>query len=146
MAKSYSEKLKDPRWQKLRLEVFERDEFACTRCGDKENTLNVHHWSYAKSGNPWDSDMGELDTVCEACHKKIEDDISMMKSIVRFNPDIQWYEELEGTDYHLWNLYEGMFNQNSPVFKAAKFVFIEFWRGFKNGQNLNKKHHAKQDS
>ena len=31
----YSEKLKDPRWQKKRLEILERDNFRCQYCGDK---------------------------------------------------------------------------------------------------------------
>ncbi len=39
----YSEKLKDPRWQKKRLEIFQRDEFHCQQCGDGENTLCVHY-------------------------------------------------------------------------------------------------------
>lgn len=42
----YSEKLKDPRWQKKRLEILNRDEFACRFCGDNKSTLNVHHISY----------------------------------------------------------------------------------------------------
>jgi hypothetical protein len=29
--KTYSEKLRDPRWQKKRLQIFERDEFMCVR-------------------------------------------------------------------------------------------------------------------
>jgi hypothetical protein len=68
---SYSEKLKDPRWQKLRLEVFERDGFECCCCHDTESTLNVHHLKYS-SGNPWDSDIKDLITYCETCHKSIE--------------------------------------------------------------------------
>lgn len=43
---SYSEKLKDPRWQKKRLEVMESNEFCCEMCGDNESTLHVHHKEY----------------------------------------------------------------------------------------------------
>ena len=71
--KTYSEKLKDPRWQKLRLQVFERDDFTCNICKSKEQTLNVHHKKYAKSGNPWDIETGSLMTLCEGCHKLMED-------------------------------------------------------------------------
>jgi hypothetical protein len=35
----YSDKLKDPRWQKKRLEVFERDGWCCQCCGDSESPL-----------------------------------------------------------------------------------------------------------
>lgn len=72
MAKTYYEKLKDPRWQKKRLEVLERDEWTCKICKSVENTLNVHHKKYAKSGNPWDVELVDLETYCESCHEKYE--------------------------------------------------------------------------
>lgn len=65
---SYAEKLKDPRWQKMRLQVLERDEWTCTYCGDKTKTLHVHHLAYAKSGNPWDVGHDALVTLCKDCH------------------------------------------------------------------------------
>lgn len=69
--KTYSEKLKDPRWQKKRLEIMERDNFTCVHCEDKETTLNVHHKKY--NGEPWKSKNEDLETVCEDCHSVIED-------------------------------------------------------------------------
>jgi len=44
----YSEKLKDPRWQKKRLKVLERDNWECKQCGEKEETLHIHHLLYDK--------------------------------------------------------------------------------------------------
>ena len=52
--KKYSDKMKDPRWQKKRLEIFERDGWSCCRCGDTESTLNVHHLRYVPGHDPWD--------------------------------------------------------------------------------------------
>lgn len=67
---TYSEKLKDPRWQKLRLEIMSRDKFTCQWCSETTKTLNVHHFVYSKSRNPWDiSDESDLITICEDCHK-----------------------------------------------------------------------------
>lgn len=63
---TYSEKLKDPRWQKLRLEVFQRDNFTCLACGSKDKTLCVHHLEY--NGRPWEADMAMLETLCNDCH------------------------------------------------------------------------------
>jgi len=63
----YSEKLRDPRWQRKRLEVMERDKFTCLACGDRESTLNVHHLQY--HGEPWEAEMDELETLCETCHE-----------------------------------------------------------------------------
>ena len=66
----YLTKLKDPRWQRLRLEVMQRDGWTCRSCGDKTTTLNVHHLFYAKSGNPWDVPPSGLLTLCEPCHER----------------------------------------------------------------------------
>lgn len=66
--KSYLEKLKDPRWQKLRLQVFERDDFRCTNCYSDTKTLNVHHIHY-KGNNPWETPINLLTTLCESCHE-----------------------------------------------------------------------------
>jgi hypothetical protein len=66
---TYSEQLKDPRWQKLRLEIMDRDGFACKTCGRKNRTLNVHHKRYIKGNAPWEYAAVDLVTLCEKCHK-----------------------------------------------------------------------------
>ena len=66
--KTYSEKLKDPRWQKKRLEVLSRDEWMCQLCQDNESTLHVHHFSYNPFVEPWDYDLNNFITLCESCH------------------------------------------------------------------------------
>ena len=67
---TYQEKLKDPRWQKKRLEVLERDNWCCKNCGDYESTLHVHHKVYEKNKAPWDYENVMLESLCEDCHKK----------------------------------------------------------------------------
>lgn len=73
MKKTYSEKLKDPRWQQMRLKVMERDQFTCRKCRSKDKTLNVHHLAYAKGKAPWEYDGEALMTLCEECHAYVED-------------------------------------------------------------------------
>jgi len=65
----YSNKLKDPRWQKKRLEILQRDEFTCQKCGDMESTLHVHHKRYIPSNDPWEYPDFLLITLCENCHE-----------------------------------------------------------------------------
>ena len=65
---NYSKKLRDPRWQKKRLEIMERDEFSCRMCGDNSSTLNVHH-CYYDNKEPWAYESSSLITLCEECHK-----------------------------------------------------------------------------
>ena len=67
---SYSEKLRDPRWQKKRLEIFGRDGFACTCCGAKDKTLALHHSIYLRGRDPWDYPDGAFLTICEECHSE----------------------------------------------------------------------------
>lgn len=68
---TYSKKLRHPKWQKKRLEILNRDGFRCCLCGDKDTTLNVHHKKY--KGDPWESDLEDLQTVCEHCHNAIHE-------------------------------------------------------------------------
>jgi len=67
----YSEKLRDPRWQRKRLEIFQRDDFTCLACGSTTKTLHVHHLAY--KGDPWDCPSELLETLCETCHEIRED-------------------------------------------------------------------------
>lgn len=43
---SYAFKLKDPRWQRKRLEILQRDNFTCQECYATDKELNVHHLIY----------------------------------------------------------------------------------------------------
>jgi len=65
----YSEKLKSPKWQKKRLEVLQRDNFTCCKCGDDETELHVHHLKYTKE--PYDAPLIDLQTLCKYCHSII---------------------------------------------------------------------------
>ena len=68
---AYAQKLKDPRWQRKRLEILDRDEYACQICGDTEETLHVHHKKYVWGNDPWDYDDDVFVTLCEECHGEV---------------------------------------------------------------------------
>lgn len=72
LKKSYYEQLKDPRWQKRRLEILAIDNFICGICSDGESELHVHHRHYRKSTAPWDYADEELITLCKQCHEDVE--------------------------------------------------------------------------
>jgi len=65
---SYSNKLKDPRWQKKRLKILERDNFTCRNCKRDDITLSVHHKRYIKGNDPWEYPDKYLITLCQPCH------------------------------------------------------------------------------
>lgn len=67
----YFEMLRDPRWQKKRLEILQRDNFTCVECHSDGKHLNVHHGYYAKGKKPWEYPDASLYTLCEDCHRAI---------------------------------------------------------------------------
>lgn len=69
----YEEQIKNPKWQKKRLEILQRDGFRCCICGSESKTLHVHHLYYEKDKEIWDYSDRCLITLCEDCHKKEHD-------------------------------------------------------------------------
>lgn len=63
---TYAEKLKDPRWQKKRLEVLESAGWKCEYCGRDDLELHVHHLKY--TGEPWEAPMEDLEALCVIHH------------------------------------------------------------------------------
>lgn len=69
MAKTkYAEQRRDPRWQRRRLEILQRDNFSCQMCASEEKTLNVHHLYYISGREVWNYPDWALSTLCEECH------------------------------------------------------------------------------
>ena len=66
---TYSEQLKDSRWQKKRKEILERDGNKCRECKCTDRKLHVHHGYYKKSTMAWDYDNKYLHTLCDNCHE-----------------------------------------------------------------------------
>jgi hypothetical protein len=66
---AYLEKLRDPRWQQLRLRVLERDGWKCLICGKSDSTLCVHHRRYLRGREPWEYELSDLATLCWDCHQ-----------------------------------------------------------------------------
>ncbi len=65
---TYGDKLRDPRWQKKRLEVLERAGWKCQCCESATETLEIHHLIYSK-GEPWEAPDDTLECLCSTCHE-----------------------------------------------------------------------------
>lgn len=85
--KSYWEKLKDPRWQRKRLEKMQQQDFACEGCYDTEATLHVHHKIYIKGREPWEYDLNQLALLCESCHQEEHEGDLLMDAVSRLPYD-----------------------------------------------------------
>lgn len=115
MSKTYSDKLRDPRWQRKRLEIMERDEFTCQQCGDATKTLHVHHKYYLPRLEPWDYCPLSLVTLCEDCHQQEEEMKGMQ---VQFIQHLQHIGFLN-TDFEAHNLQD-----NKIPLQTYKEVFL----------------------
>lgn len=67
----YYKLLKDPRWQKKRLQILDDADWKCEECGDKEETLHAHHRYYENNKAPWDYPHDAFQCLCDSCHTQI---------------------------------------------------------------------------
>ena len=120
----YSEKLRLPKWQKKRLEIFQRDNFMCVNCGDGEHNLQVHHIEYLGSLEPWEYPNDMLKTLCEPCHGKEKD-----------RPELE--KNLATTFKMNGFLYDDLLALSSFIYKNKDFrkYLLNFIRKFKNNPN-----------
>ena len=92
----YSEKLKDPRWQKRRLEIFQSAGFRCEECKSNAKELSVHHTAYLNGREPWDYPDTVLMCLCADCHEKrqlVEESIRMRWGEITRCLNVQELEE-----------------------------------------------------
>lgn len=68
MRTTYSEKLREPAWQRKRLDIFNRDNFTCQLCLDTKTELQVHHKAYISGKDPHEYEDYYLITLCKHCH------------------------------------------------------------------------------
>lgn len=72
---TYKEQLAHPKWQRKRLEIFKRDDFACQYCLDTQTQLQVHHKYYDYQKMAWEYPNHAYITICCDCHKAITEHI-----------------------------------------------------------------------
>jgi len=65
---NFSKQYKDPRWQRLRLQVMQSADFTCQHCGAKHKPLHIHHTRY--QGKVWEVNPIFLRCFCEDCHEE----------------------------------------------------------------------------
>jgi hypothetical protein len=126
--KTYAEKLRDPRWQKRRLELLEKTKFTCVNCGDGENELHIHHLLYERGKEPWEYEDKLLLPLCGECHTSID---RLQKNITRllagFPPDFlsDLQEALQNlsagsSDDHPWERWSKWMDAAKPKSKRRK--------------------------
>jgi hypothetical protein len=127
---NYNEKLKDPRWQKLRLKILERDDWICQKCYSAEKTLCVHHLYYVKGCEPWEYNLDELVTTCEDCHEVETADMNTVTAqlLKEIKKKLLFSDNL----HELWEGFHFMDLPNAPEIVAS--ALCEF---FSNKEKMN---------
>lgn len=69
---NYAQQLLDPRWQKKRLEILERDGWRCCSCENDKDTLHVHHKYYVSHRFAWEYPDFCFQTLCSDCHSALK--------------------------------------------------------------------------
>lgn len=118
----YAAERLDPRWQKKRLEIMQRDGFKCVHCWGAENTLHVHHAYYVKGRKCWDYPDFALQTTCDDCHKEThapreKDPDEIQSDITEWEIEMDWLLQGDGSNA-------------SPFWDIAGTIASKFKEGF----------------
>ena len=82
MESGYQRLLRNPLWQKRRLDVLNAANWRCqdAGCSNSEVPLEIHHCYYLYGKKPWDYPSDAFLALCEQCHEKrqqLERDIKL---------------------------------------------------------------------
>lgn len=114
---TYADKLKDPRWQRLRLEILERDGFKCRWCYSEDKTLHVHHKYYISGREPWQYPPEAYLTLCLDCHDLMKADGAL--------------------EYRDWEAFSGAISEDNGVGLELAHDFAQHFLQMKESCGLN---------
>ena len=87
MDQDYIKTLSFPKWKRKRQQIFKRDHYRCTCCGNNHNLIVHHTYYFGDFRNPWEYPDKSLLTLCKDCHKQYhefhENEIRKAKKIIR---------------------------------------------------------------
>lgn len=147
----YPAKLRDPRWQKKKNGILERDSYRCQMCKSTDRTLSVHHLAY--SGEPWDVQDSELITLCCNCHEEVERAVKAVRRLTANAVFLTCIQELVSC-FDCWpklraahvvlEIINGSEKESAPLtdlaYKLIDVIACEsFYQGVESGKGESKK-------
>lgn len=68
----YQRKLRDPKWQRRRLDILQSANWKCQEptCLSPELNLQIHHLYYVREREPWEYPDEAFLCLCENCHER----------------------------------------------------------------------------
>lgn len=123
---NYLEQSKHPKWQKKRLEILSRDNFACLKCKETEKELHVHYKFYETGKKIWEYEDWALVTLCSDCHKYEHDNLDAIKK--------EFYDDLGMAHFTTWH-----YNALSNILHHINDLLLEkglFYRDYGKTWNI----------
>ena len=127
---TYSDKLRDPRWQKKRLKILERDGWKCKYCESEDIELHVHHKKY--KGLPHDADDEDLETLCKNCHYIFH---FMKDNFSEFIGNFSTIKRLKSEINESYSLYVYMDSEIIALFNLVDNT-LEYWHSFSKNYSM----------
>jgi hypothetical protein len=134
---SYADLLKDPRWQKRRLEVLADRGWKCERCDDKTTELHVHHKRYLKGKMPWEYEDVDLCVLCSVHHEQWHKDMENLTTAISYMP-LPAFENLVGYAVALASYGGSCFRKFVPKGCNGGGLIVGMYVAGKDGQKLIK--------
>jgi hypothetical protein len=147
--KTYKQLLLDPKWQRKRMDILNRDEFTCQCCYNTEKTLHVHHLIYFPDHMPWEYEDHHLVTLCEDCHKeqkaydirKMWADLSISHSTMLYVGFLlkkmipEYVNRPEATEQAIWSFMYDAIKQKIGWDESTASEFRAFKEKYKKEEN-----------
>ena len=125
----YRKELNHPLWKKRRLEIIKRDGDKCTKCGDTEKILNVHHKYYLFGKKPWEYPDDALITLCIDCHQLLH--LGQYKKVIRSFSNEELGELLEEVK---------IYKETGSMKSLEKILYISEPTAFSLAQFFSRRH------
>lgn len=137
----YQKQLADPKWQRKRLEILQRDNFKCTLCDDDTVELHVHHKKYERGKKAHEYEDSNFTSVCAHCHQlltyyKIDLDTSGMIAFRSSSEKMYliFQKEEQRLNILIYNFTDDTFYQSSSFFEAHIEYLLKFLNKIKENK------------
>jgi hypothetical protein len=126
---TYKDQLKQPQWQQVRLKIFERDGWKCTKCSASDKQLHVHHTYYIHGAKAWDYPQTMLRTLCNQCHEDTHGITKAAEQISEFKMVLygahERFDYLRDLDIQIDNILLNLRNSQSDEIKIGVQILLD---------------------
>ena len=126
----YKEQLNTPEWNIKRLQILQRDNYTCQRCGKSPKKctaeidfiLNVHHLKYIPQLMAWEYNEKYLVTLCNFCHEYMHIKLKLLYNVFT-ELDVKYFDDYITLFKRLTEIYDpGLYNIDQFIDKINRNI------------------------